>query len=87
MVFRGSRALLVLDEPRHPGNRIEILGHDLFVLDRDRVFLLQMAHELEDSCGVDDAPLLERVVVGEGKPSRRVAKEKVIGDEATKFLS
>src|SRR5262249_30685139 len=87
MVYHWLRLTLSLDEPRHLRQRIEILGNELIVSDRNRIPFLKVTHELENSGGVDDTPLLERVVVGKCHRRRVVAEQEVLDYECTNVLN
>src|SRR6185369_3863712 len=87
MVHHRLRLTLSRDEPRHLRQRIEILGNELIVGDRDRIPFLKVAYQLENSGGIDDAPLLERVVVGKWHRRRVVAEQEVLDYECTNVLN
>src|SRR2546425_7821458 len=66
-------------ELHQPIDRIEILGNELLVLDRDVVRLLEKADELQHARGIDDSELEERVARSHWLVF--LAEEEVLDDE------
>src|SRR3569623_889667 len=72
----GDGLALPLDEVGHIADRVEILGHEFVVIDRDTIGLLEKRHELEHAGRVDQPLFEERTVVVQ--PLAVVAEQKVL---------
>ena len=59
----ASSLLLSIDETRDLRYRVEVVGHDLLIADGNRIFVLEMTHQLQDAGRIDDAELLKGVLV------------------------
>src|SRR5690242_8455924 len=77
-------APLSVDELREPGDRVEILRHDLLVADRKAERFLHKGDQLQDAGRVDDSPLREGVVRRERRVP--VAEQEILQNELPQNL-
>ena len=77
---------LAIDEVCDPIDGIEIVRHEFLVRDGNPVLLLDVADELEDTGGINDAECLQGIGIRESEASRLISKQEVIDDEVPQCL-